>query len=127
MRRWLMVLLVLACLLPWLITVNSAHAQSNPSRTITIKQNATGHMYFAPTYPTCVHGNVVQVKLINSSQQVARLLFNGGKPVSLKQTKSLTTNITVEEVAPGAYDFEVVLLEPRNDAYADVMAIMTRC
>lgn len=141
---WTIFLLVAICLCLALFQIftpvhaqNIQHAQSIPSRTISIRQTATGHLYFAPTYPACVRGNVVQVKLINTSKQVVRFIYNtdGGKPVSVKPNGTLIANVKVEEVQqetypgtqtylPGTFQAKVIMVEPPGDAFADVVAIM---
>jgi len=77
MRVWFISLLALACVLPWLITVNPAHAQSIPSRTITIMQHSNGGLYFSPAHPTCVPQTWVTVKIINGTRSTIGLLEDG--------------------------------------------------
>jgi hypothetical protein len=125
-RNIIAIILIITCLVATLATIHQVEAKSSiPTRTITIRQNVK-HLYFSPTYPTCVHGNVVQVKLINASQLTTRLLFNG-KSGSLKPNSDVTIQLFVQEPSPGYKNFTVVLLEPRGDPYADVVAIIGQC
>lgn len=129
MRRWFVILLVLTGLLTvtMVMIIPTQAATSMPSRTTTIQQNAAGHMYFSPTFPACVRGNVMQIKLINRSRQVARLLFGKPTTVLLRPGASMTTRLYVQTPMPNTEQFVVVMLEPRGDAYADVMLIVNEC
>lgn len=124
MYRWLIVLLALFCLLTLLTPSDPAHAASIPSRTITIHQNSIGHMYFAPTYPACVTGGSVQIKLINSTRHTAHLLLDvgeTGKSLVVNPSKTLTMTIKFQpSTYSGFYGIQIYILE-RFDAEAFVV------
>lgn len=106
MKKNIIACMLIAACLATLTTIHQVQAKSSiQTFTISIRQNAKGHLYFAPTFPGCGDQYVVNVKFVNTSKQKAHVFLNTRSLAWIKPGKSEESSLDM--VSPTIFQFDV--------------------